>query len=288
MRYLIVLMLSGAAFAQTPKAPSGICVDDVCPPPVVLKVDFQGDFDTCALSREPFALHINGASNALTVQSAPSRSGACALKAYITRVNSGHYRAEAITQAHDPVWGEDTWYAFSLYLPSDYKVDPLSEILAQWHHHPDSGEPYVNPPMAITLKNGMFGMSSRWNQTDKPYQNSSGSWVYTGSRSHPNLWTQAESLGKWTDIALRVRWNWQNTSSPGYTLYKNGVKILDVAGPVGYKDARPPDFRVGLYKSLWKFGVTSGITVRVLYYDEVRMVRGGTFDAVQPPTLRLN
>jgi serralysin len=74
---------------------------------------------------------------------------------------------------------------------------------------------------------------------------------------------------QWTDWAFRIVLSYQ--ADARLEAWKNGVKILDYAGPNVYNDALGPFIKVGIYKPAWREPIKSSVTQRTLYIDEVRV-----------------
>ena len=88
--------------------------------------DVTRNFETNSLT----GLRVHG--NAPTVQSSIKRVGKYGMRTYLNRYTSSvPYRTEVRVLAPDPDVNQDSWYAFSIYLPADYVPDNVWEIVAQ-------------------------------------------------------------------------------------------------------------------------------------------------------------
>lgn len=233
--------------------------------PMLLKADFEAGAESI--------LSWNVSGNAPTVTSSPTRAGKFAIKTTLDRLRSEKsYRTELSSNGRVKIVpGQDYWYGFSIFLPSDYVADPIWEIPAQWHSVPDAGTAEVtgalNPPIALHSEDGVWQLVTRWDSrrvTVKPN--------YEGGKTYA-LGPYAK--GKWTDWVFHIRWS--PTSQGLLQVWQNGEKKLDIAGPIGFNDSIGPYLKVGLYKG-WKDRLepVGVVGTRTLYHDEVRIAGPGS------------
>lgn len=206
------------------------------------------------------------------------RSGGYAIRSFLDRNNSEiNFRTELKAKAAPrPIWFEDTWYGFSIYLPESYTPDELEEVLAQWHREEEEGDAPngLNPCLALRVKNGNWLVSRNGNSkrlTFKPHDE---------SETHD---LGAHEVGQWTDWVFRVRWDYRTTKTGQLQVWKNGKEVLNLPSiQIGYNDVLSPYFQMGIYKALWKTQVRS-VTTRELYHDEFKMASSGaSYEDVAP------
>lgn len=158
----------------------------------------------------------------------------------------------------------DCWFGWSLYLPTDWKIDPGSpEIVTQWHEQPDieMGEDWRSPPLALMVRGDEWRFDIRWDS--KP--------VTAGNTPEGRVEPAAGKIdrGAWTDWVLHVRWSY---GADGLLeVWKNGEKVLTRRGPNTYNDRKETYFKTGVYKWDWKSNPQrSVVDRRVLFVDEIR------------------
>lgn len=203
-----------------------------------------------------------------TIVSNPVRAGTHAMK-FEWRVNDfdGKNGSKHTELANEPLPAgeQERWYGFSIFLPdSGMKNDAEPEIISQWHQSPDKneGETWTGagPPIALSVKNGKFGISYKWDtrriilKGDGVPIKSSG---ITLENAPKNSWIDFVFHIKRNSFGNRILQVWQNDS-----LVVNKIGI-----PIGYNDNRNPYWKLGIYKYSGKSDYTS----RSLYYDEIRI-----------------
>lgn len=168
----------------------------------------------------------------------------------------------------------ERWYAFKIFIPSDYETDTASEILAQWHGSPDTGidengdqillEPYTNPCLALFLTNDNWSFRVVWDSekisngtTADKY--SIGSWPVT--------------KGEWTSWVFHIKWGWNSSHNTILEIYKNGELIANCNGkPNASNDDLAPYFKLGIYKWDWAGETGTSITdKRIVYYNSFKI-----------------
>lgn len=236
--------------------------------PVVYKADFESG------SLTDF---VRTSGNPPVLSTDVARAGRYSMKSVLNRKTSPtSYRTEVTTGGLvEVIPGQDYWYGFSIYLPPNYAVDNIWEVVAQWHNVPDKnlGELYLNPPMGIYIENGVWRLSTLWDSrpvTDKNYE----------GKAEYKL--GPHETGKWTDWVFHVKWS--PRSDGLLQVWKNGSKVVDKAGPIGFNDATGPFFKMGIYKGWRNRDTPAGlVSERVLYHDELRIVGpGGKYADVAP------
>lgn len=224
---------------------------------------------------------VNFAGNAPTITQAHRRQGNFAMKSVLDRQSSPiSYRTEISTKQHVEILpGHEYWYGFSIFLPSDYVADPIWETVANWHSTPDPEEAdgALEAPVSLWSNNGVWTVKIKWDSratTVKPY--------YEGSVNYD---LGAYRTGQWTDWVFHIKWS---PYRDGFIeVWKNGEKLIDRAGPVGYNDTSGPYFKMGIYKG-WRDRIEPAgvVTERTLYHDELRIADAtGSYADVAPSGL---
>jgi len=194
----------------------------------------------------------------------PTRAGRYAAKFTFYRTDPKR-RAELKL---NPVPANSEWtYRVSTFLPVDYENDPSYEIITQWHEIPDRhlGETWRRPPLNLSIRNGQFTMSNRWDS--KPVTVSS----KEGGTQKWNLGPITK--GQWIDWVFHVKWS--HKADGLLKVYKNGRLVVSKTGPNTYNDKVGPYFKIGIYKPQWKVNPRKSTTTqRVIYFDQVRVERG--------------
>lgn len=180
-----------------------------------------------------------------------------------------------------PIIGQDYWYGFSIFLPSDFVPSEDWEIVTQWHVDPDSAEERArNPPMTITTTDGRWGMRSSWDDNPITQKDANGKWIYGGTNRYD---LGPYKTGVWTDWVVHVKWSYK--ADGVLEVWKDGVKVINQMNiPNCYNDNKGPYIKFGIYKG-WTSGSRPepGITKRILYHDEFRMAgANGSYDTVAP------
>jgi hypothetical protein len=248
---------------------------------------YSADFDTGSLGT-----NVTTSGNPPTVTAELERLGSHSMRVYLNRATSAvSYRTEISTGGREKVTpGQDYWYGFSIFLPNSYVPDNIWEIVAQWHNVPDTdlGETNtrLNPPLGLHTEGGKWMINLKWDTRQITTNDS-----YEGQK---NVDLGPYDTGKWTDWVFHIKWS---PFSDGFLqVWRDGTKVLDRQGGVGYNDHVGPYFKMGLYKG-WKSRTTPVGTVseRLLYHDQLRIAGPGssyadvsasanTSPAPKPPT----
>ena len=223
------------------------------------EADFYSAGSTDAWSRE---FSVGEPYNVKRV-SAPTRSGASALRMETRYGDSGngyHTEMEKL-DAGGP--GESAWYGFSTYVPTSWVDSEQTTITAQWWSHSP-----VSPPLGIEIENDQWVIFQRW---------------ATGEDGISEEVTGTVRKGEWTDWVVQAHWS---RSSDGYLkVWRNGEVVYERRGPSVYRQTDTLRFKLGLYVWPWKDGRPSpeGSSPRVIYHDEVRIgFEGSSYEAVSP------
>lgn len=148
----------------------------------------------------------------------------------------------------------DRWYAFSVYLPSDWQEDEQNEVIAQWHSSKDVffGETGGRgPPLAVRI------VGPNWRVT---YGFDPDLVSEPGSKAGSVAYEGPLAVGRWTDWVMHVRWSHE---ADGVTrIWRDGELVFDYQGPNAYNDLR------GVYL---KLGTYHPGQPRTVYFDEIRI-----------------
>lgn len=163
-------------------------------------------------------------------------------------------------QLREP-YGEDRWYAFSVFLEEEWVSNHCSghnrcnEVIAQWHSSKDvfMNEPSGRgPPLALRILGDVWRITYGW---DTDFLSKEG-----GKAIYP-LWISTIQPGQWTDWVFRVRWT-RGSEDGLVQVWLNGEMVVDHTGSVGYNDIRGNYLKLGSYHPRTK---------RLLYIDEIRI-----------------
>jgi hypothetical protein len=174
------------------------------------------------------------------------------LRSEITRENAGG-------AAHHP----DRWFTFSLLLPEDWEIDPVSQdVVVQWHQTPDRelGEGWRSPPLALCILGDRFHFEALWDARQVTPQ--------SGPQGKVVLDAGPIERGRWVDWAVHVHWSYGEDGL--LEVWRDGTRAVTRRGPLGFNDRRETFFKTGIYKWVSTENGTSAVTRRVLYVDEVR------------------
>lgn len=235
---------------------------------------FSSDFETGII--DPKLLKASGNSPVLSRELA--RSGKWCSKAVLNRLTSNtSFRSEFVLAPIRLQPGVEYFYGFSIYLPEDYVSDPIWEIVAQWHSTPDSdAEGSLNPPLSLQTQNGEWRLYTIWDDAKITVKDE-----YDGAKQYD---LGPYTTGKWTDWVFNIKWS--PAADGVLRVFKDNVKVVDKAGPIGFKDDEAPYFKFGLYKG-WKDRLLPAGKVgqRTVFHDEIRVATGpGAYSEVAPTT----
>jgi regulation of enolase protein 1 (concanavalin A-like superfamily) len=222
----------------------------------------------------------------------PVRAGNHSMRCYLHRYQSEYsYRTMVVVGPDDSSpegtrdtmrfeIGQEYWMGFSIYIPRDFVVDleDLTDILMQVQATPDPGEDYRSPIYDLSVNADRWSMIKRWDtrKTTPPGNTFTGSEViYTAPLG--------DSIGKWTDWVLHVKWSWQ---SAGFIdVWRDGVQVVADTGPNCSRDQVGPYTSLGVYKWPWRpeHDYPSNTDERLVYIDELRIAGADAdYHAVAP------
>jgi len=166
--------------------------------------------------------------------------------------------------------GDDMVYALSVYLPPDWRDDPLPVNLFQWHGVPDKllFEGGASQPLRLVVIDHQWTIDNLWDAnrvTKVPLL-----------REHPQgrrvLWSGPIETGRWVDWEVRVRWAYD--AGGLVEIRKDGKLVASEAGPNTYNDFIAPYFKFGVYVPSWSYDfLTSPVNLRVAFFDNVHVHR---------------
>ena len=173
-------------------------------------------------------------------------------------VNLG-LRAELSEFAFKAPFRQEMVYRFRTYIPEDWPNQDVRCLIAQWHAWHDwvLAEALRSPVLGIEYRDDAFLIrlchNDRWIQRDNTRESNHRTVVYR-SDAH------AEK-GVWHTFEVQVRWS----PDPDGTLkvWIDGEPVVDYAGPIGYRDALGPYFKMGLYRDATP-------DTFVIYHDDYR------------------
>lgn len=241
---------------------------------------FCDDFESGAIDGRRWTV----SGNAPTVTSSPVRGGTKAMKSYLNRASSPKsYRTEVSDGGNVKIQpGGEYWYAFSVYLPSDYATDNIWEIVAQWHNVPDQsrGEATdLNPPLSLNSSNGEWMISTIWDTRPVTLKAS-----YEGKE---RFYLGPYKKGVWTDWVFRVKWS--PFSDGLLQVWQDGEKVVDKKGGIAFNDIAGTYFKMGIYKG-WgdRQSPAGNVSSRTLYHDDLVVAdRTATYNDVAPSNAKL-
>lgn len=232
----------------------------------------NGNFETGTISPFP-----NYSGNTPTVQTTIKRTGTYGMKSILNRLTSPtNYRTEITTSynaGQTATMGQTSCYGFSVYLPSPYPSDSISEFVSQWHGKPDAGEADQPPALGLQTKDGRWRLYIAWN-TGQP--------TIASEQQATSATLGTYSTNVWTDWVFIVKWSY--TSTGELYVYQNGTLVYSRIGqPIGFNDTVGPYFKMGIYKSGWKTTASAFGDERTLYHDEYKQAaQGCTYATVAP------
>ena len=154
-------------------------------------------------------------------------------------------RAEVTIIKGENLPGRDMWYSFAAYFPSDgFAYDETQEMINQWYQD-------GSPATGLRINRDRFYLLTG-NEMDSRKKLDLGQ--VTKDTWHEFVFHFIHSYG--TDGLIEV--------------WHNGTKILTHKGGNMYNVDIMPKWKIGLYKSSFKYG-TSLVDKRVAYFDNIRV-----------------
>jgi len=251
-------------------------------------IAFSADFETSNI-RSGWDWMEACCSHSMTQSFDYKRTGNSSLRVELRKsdgTQGGSKRAE-LSENNNPFPNNPNlrYYAFSHYLPADFKADSVQEILFQWHIKATSGITLgASPPLSLMIHKGNWELGINYDSTDIN--------IYRGKNFRSKNFTLGPwERGKWTDWVIRYEYSAEDDGL--VQVWKNQQLIFEYRGKNFYKGSYPPYMKMGIYKWSWsdtypKTSKQSVLTSRVIYVDHVRF---GTKDAkasdffIDPPAV---
>jgi len=202
--------------------------------------------------------------NCPTVSTAQKKNGKYSAAFTLTRKMKTVFRTEAtIRQKGKFDFGKEYWLGLD-YLYKDWATDPGSEM-APFQIHSKPGSWHTDCRLHSAHGTAPFYMHTQAGKA--------GFRTYGGKI----LWMGAIQKNQWLNIVVHFK---LSAGSDGFVeAWKDGVKLGRVNGPNSPKNdncgkpMRSPFFKMGIYKSEWKYHATTA-TRRQLFIDNLRIAEG--------------
>ncbi|MEM7772635.1 MAG: polysaccharide lyase [Cyanobacteria bacterium P01_E01_bin.6] len=160
--------------------------------------------------------------------------------------------------------GVERWFGFSTYIPEDWPDHDNFTIVTQIKGSPDSNEPNRSPFLSIELRNGQWGIFSRWdaNAITKPGDNGNG-----GTIQSAKVYEGPYEKGAWTDWVVHAKWSYEEDGL--LEIWQNNEQVVNRPGPNCYNDTEHGfHFKIGMYKPGYREDHPSPL---VLFHDTIRI-----------------
>jgi hypothetical protein len=206
------------------------------------------------------------------VMAGRARAGEHAIRSYV-RVADGADLCQSEVIGPTALPGQERWYAFSIYLPKDYRPDDTWGMYARWQPLcKDERKPVLqlSPPKTDSEGAG-WDFPGRWwivtrAAADKTEDGDEG--------SEKSIGLGPGKRGGWTDFVFRVKWSRDDGL---LQVWQDGVLLVDRTSPTTFGD-KGVRFRLGIYKGHGRVERT------IAYFDEFRLGGpGATYEDVAPP-----
>jgi hypothetical protein len=173
-------------------------------------------------------------------------------------VNLGR-RAELSEFAFKAPFGREVVYRFRTYIPSDWPNQDVRCLIAQWHAWHDwvLAEALRSPVLGIEYRDDAFLIRLCHNEAWRQQDNSPAS-------NHKTVLYRSDAYaekGIWHTFEVRVRWS--PDPDGAVRVWIDGHPVVDYVGPIGYRDALGPYFKMGLYRD-------ETPDTFVIYHDDYR------------------
>ena len=152
---------------------------------------------------------------------------------------TGNKRCES-TLAGDGLWlpwNRDFWYTVAV-RTGDWHGTTDTQAIWQWHE--GSSVAGLNPMLAAFVRGSRLFIEMRSNSSAE---------LTKASTTYRLLYTDDGWQGnRWTQFTVQARMDSQNHGTSFLRIWRDGVKIVDYSGPVGYLYANPKDYaKNGIY-----------------------------------------
>lgn len=236
----------------------GFMISSECTSQIIYSNSFEGKFEKKSTNFEACC------ENSIVTTRKVSKTGINSLRFELNDTDSdvaGGKRSEIIFH-QEKYPNIDRWYKFNTYFSSDYGIDSIPEIIAQWHEIPDwdIGESWRSPPISLQTRNGFWYVVVLW-ASEKVNSNKS----ISGQKIF--------KIGKvktanWDEWVFHIKFSY--SKSGRIQLWRKDKLVLDYNGPNYYNDEVGPYFKMGIYKWEWNsYDIKRTTHKRVLYVDDV-------------------
>lgn len=206
----------------------------------------------------------------LTLSDSVARQGKYSGRFELNRTDpmvNGGVRAEI--NGHSPK-ENNYYYKCSIYFPSSYTADDVSEVITQWHEIPDFdlGETWRVPPVSLNTAKGRYHISI----VSDPARVNADTLGHAHYAINKSFDLGPVTTNVWTDWVWHIKWGYDNSGL--VEVWQNGKLVFSYNGPVGFNDENYPYFKIGIYKWAWNPGSTkSKLSQRVMYVDDVKIFK---------------
>ncbi|MEI6945957.1 heparin lyase I family protein [Paraflavisolibacter sp. H34] len=154
----------------------------------------------------------------------------------------------------------ESWHSFAGYFPaSEYAEEDDDETINQWHQ----GGEFGSPMLTLRTEQGFFRVRRRGSD----------------GIATTNYDLMPIPHDQWVSFVIHIK---QHLTSGIFQVWINGELKLDYKGPTMYRGPYGR-WKIGIYKSDWNKGRTTGTDLRVWYIDEVKFgLPGATYAGMQP------
>jgi hypothetical protein len=149
------------------------------------------------------------------------------------------FRTEISTNEFPPM-GSEKWYAFSVFIPSDFPIEDNRLVLAQWWAKTKTqlGEAPRSPILSLRFAEGKMAILLR--RYPRKVAHKDDNFIQT------DLFSKNLELGKWQDFVFHVKWS---PAKDGFVeAWWNSEKVVEFEGITENQDDIGPVFKFGLYR----------------------------------------
>lgn len=250
--------------------------------PPVADLIFEQDFEALTNGQTTFSgLNLTISTNGTgtpTVSTTTAHGGTKSLRNQVIRSGgASNYRSELRINAatdNEVSQGQEMWTGFAVRLAAPYESDDLGNTVFQWHQpappHPDDDADTITQPMLIVqVMNGRWQVTKRW-AACQPTTNS--------CKNHLTYDLGPYTADQWVEWVIHIVWDW--TSAGELEVWKDGTKVVDVSGAIGYNNSRAAYAKFGLYIPAYQ---NNDGPDRTVYHDSIKVAdESGSYEAVAP------
>jgi len=164
--------------------------------------------------------------------------------------------------------GKEHWFAFAVYLSTDWLPDPgYEDLIWELHGRPDTEDGEFSRTATVAIRT----LGDQWLITytkDSKDVTVKGSYEETGYKTVGKFET-----GKWTVFVINTLYDYNPN---GYLkIWKDGALVIDKTNGIGFKDKKGPFVKMGVYKGVWDLSKSwagpTAVSSRTLYIDDFRV-----------------